>query len=241
MNEDTLVAVCAYTGDQHQVINALGMYLHHDTRVVLFSPEDAPAHVIYPGIERKFVGKACYIGADSWTRQKTHLEILLQYPHKFFFLCDSDSFCLSAKFPEELYRLSKNTIWSNEITEPRPHASKYPKLAFQPSYWISREVMERMVSNWDKVAYEILTPYIDFVMNAASAEAGLLHRPFTALEHTPLTEEPCTASDPWEVLEYRIKYMGATMMHPIKTPEQLNRCVEARKFYEQNNFHLRTA
>lgn len=235
MNDDTLVAVCAYTGDQHQVIAALSQYLHHDTRLVVFSPEDAPAHVLYPGVEHRQVGKACYIGFDSWTRQKMHLEHLLSFPHKYFLLHDSDSFCLTPKIPDQLYRLSKNTLWSNEVTEPRPHESKYPKLAFQPPYWISRPVAEKMVLNWDKVAPEILTPYIDFIMNAVSAEAGLYHRSFTALEHTPNTEDSCVESDPWEILRYRISHMGATMMHPIKTPQQLQMCIAARKFYESQS------
>jgi hypothetical protein len=160
-----------------------------------------------------------------------HLEILLQYPHKYFLLNDSDSFCLNPIFPEVLYRCSKHTIWSNEVTEPRPHASIYPKLAFQPPYWLSREVIESMLLHWDKVKPEPITPYIDFIMNAVAAEAGIQHRSFTALEHTPYTEMPCETSDPWETLRYRIQYMGATMMHPIKTPEQLNLCIAARKAY----------
>jgi hypothetical protein len=231
MNEDTLVAVCCYAGDRQQVLNAMPLYMHHDTPVVVFSPEDSG--VLIPGFKvyNEFVGKACYIGPESWTRQKLHFEALLRHPQNYFLLHDSDSFCLSAKIPRELYRVSKNTLWSNEVTEPRPHASKYPKLAFQPPYFFSREVAERMVLNWDKVGYEIQTPYIDFIMNAVSAEAGVHHRPFTALEHTPLTEEPCTTKDPWEVLEYRIKFMGSTMMHPIKTMDQIRRCINAREFY----------
>lgn len=232
MNPDTLVAVCAYTGDQHQVIAALSQYLHHEVPVIVFSPEDAPAHVDYPGIQHRHVGRACYIGFDSWTRQKMHFEHLLSFPHKYFFLNDSDSFCLNPIFPKELYRLSKNTIWSNEIVEPRPHASKYPKLAFQPPYWVSREVVERMVLKWDMVAPEVHTPYIDFIMNAVSSEAGIAHRSFTALEHTPYTEDLCLSEDPWQILQYRIRYTGAVMMHPVKTPDQLRMCVDARKAYD---------
>jgi hypothetical protein len=221
---ETLVAVCAYTGDQHQVIAALREYLHHGCPVVVFSPADAPAIINYPGVENQLVGKAAYIGADSWTRQKLHLQALLKYPHQFFFLNDSDSFCLNPQFNRTLYLCSQDTIWSNEVTEPRPHESPYPKLAFQPPYWLSREVIERMLEVWDKVPLHPITPYIDFVMNAVAHEAGLQHRSFTALEHTPTTEWPCMVTDPWETLVYRIKFMGAEFMHPIKTVQQLDLC-----------------
>lgn len=232
MNSETLVAVCAYHGDQHQVIAALGQYLHHETPVVVFSPEDQPADVRYPGIEQVRIGLAAYIGAASLTRQKTHLEYLLRRPENFFLLHDSDSLCLSKEIPQHLYRYSQRTIWSNEITEPRPHESPYPKLAFQPPYFLSRPVVEAMVANWDKIGCHPITPYIDWAMMAASCEAGLHHMPFTALEHAPRTEILFSDTDPWRILEYRIKFLGSVFTHPIKTIGQLNLCIEARKFYE---------
>lgn len=232
MNDDTLVAVCAYQGDQHQVIAALGQYLHHETPVVVFSPEDSPADVRYPGIDRKFIGNAVYIGGASLERQRRHLEALLRYPQNFFLLHDSDSLCLSAEIPQHLYRYSQRTIWSNEITEPRPHSSPYPKLAFQPPYFLSRPVIEAMLNNAHKVGVHEVTPYIDWWMNAVSAEAGLQHRPFTSLEHAPRTEVLFSDEDPWRTLEHRIKFMGTAFVHPIKTVQQLQLCIEARKFYE---------
>lgn len=235
MNEDTLVAICAYTGDQHQVINALGQYIHHQCPVVVFSPTNAPAHVVYPGIERRFIGEACYIGGSSLDRQRQHLETLLTYPHKFFLLHDSDSFCLSPKLPDVLYKCSQKTIWSNEVTEPRPHQSPYPKLAFQPPYFLSRNVIEQMLRVAGRVGTHPITPYIDWWMLAVSHEAGLHHRSFTALEHTARTEEPFTGSDPWETLEYRIRYMGSKFMHPIKTISQLQLCINAHGFYESQS------
>jgi len=227
VNEDTLIAVCAYAGDAHQVINALPLYLHHECPVVVFSPTNSPADVRYPGVEREFIGAAAYIGELSLMRQIWNLQALLRHPQNYFLLHDSDSFCLSPAIPWELYTLSEKTIWSNEITEPRPHASPYPKLAFQPPYFLSRRVIEQMLSVADNFTNHPITPYIDWAMNCWSAEAGLSHRSFSALEHTPYTENPCVSDDPWETLRYRIRYMGATMMHPIKTPEQIKLCTEA--------------
>ena len=234
MNPETLVAVCAYHGDQHQVIHALGQYLHHETPVVVFSPEDAPADVRYPGIEQVRIGRAGYIGEVSLARQRAHLEYLRARPENFFLLHDSDSLCLSRQISPRLYGESEYTIWSNEITEPRPHKSPYPKLAFQPPYFLSRTVVEKMLEASHKVGVHPITPYIDWWMNAVSAEAELAHKSFTALEHFSQSDTPCDTSDPWEILRYRISYMGTAFVHPIKTVEQLNLCIDARKFYERS-------
>lgn len=228
---DCLVAVCAYTGDQHQVITGLDLYLHHKCPVVVFSPEDAPADVRYPGIEREFVGRRAYIGQDSLDRQRMHFERLLARPYNFFLLHDSDSFCLSPEIPDHLFYYSQKTVWSNEVVEPRPHASPYPKIAMQPPYFLSRPVLEKLVSVADKVKAHEITPYIDWAMLAWTYEAGLQHKPFTALEHTPRTEEPCRETDPWEILRYRIKFMGTKFVHPIKTPAQQQLCRDAYAFY----------
>jgi hypothetical protein len=230
LNKDTLVAVCCYRGDQHQVIGALPEYLHHECPVVVFSPKDQPAEI--PGVLNVNVGQACYIGALSLMRQVEHLMWLREQPQNFFLLHDSDSLCLSKEIPEHLYRFSQNTIWSNEIVEPRPHPSPYPKLAFQPPYFLSRNVIERMLGAAHKPGCHEITPYIDWFMNACSAEAGLEHMPFTALEHAPRTEMIFSDSDPWRILEHRIRYYGTSFVHPIKTEEQRNLCRAARKFYE---------
>ncbi len=233
MNADTCIAVCCYQGDAHQVINALGQYLHHECPVVVFSPHDRPADIRYPGVESVNIGQAMYIGPESLTRQKLHFEHLLRRPENYFLLHDSDSLCLSAEIPTHLYRFSQRTIWSNEITEPRPHSSPYPKLAFQPPYFLSRPVVEAMVNNWDKPGCHPITPYIDWIMNAVSCEAGLNHMPFTALEHAARTEILFSDTDPWRQLEYRIKFHGTAFVHPIKTVQQQQLCIEARKFYER--------
>ena len=231
LNPDTHVSVCCYAGDMHQVQLALNVYRHHETPLVVFSPADSPA--ILPDVDCLTMGKRAYIGQDSLDRQRMYLETLLTFRQNYFLMHDSDSLCLSAKLPAELYYWAdRGAIYSNEVTEPRPHKSPYPKLAFQPPYFFSRASLEKMLSIAGKIKAHHITPYIDWQMVALCCEAGLGHIPFTSLEHAARTQVPFTGSDPWEQLAYRIKFMGTAFVHPIKTPEQLTLCLRSRKFYE---------
>lgn len=224
MNPNTLVSVHCYQGDEDRVRHAasLGLYQHHECPCVVMSPLDSKVKI--EGVECQYGGGVGYIGAVSLSRQVKHMEILLMHPHEWFLMNDSDSFCLARELPAELYSCP-DTIWSNEVVEPRPHESPYPKLAFQPPYFIHRHAIWRMLQVAGKVGCHEITPYIDWQMNALSAEAGLKHRAFTELERP--TTEICSETDPWKILEFRIKKMGAIMMHPIKTPEQFQICKDA--------------
>ncbi len=222
MNPETLVSVHCYQGDAHQVVNAMPFYQHHECPVVVMSPNDSKVKV--DGVECQWGGGVGYIGAVSLDRQVKHMQILLSHPHEWFFMNDSDSFCVAPELPKQIYECP-DTIWSGELTESRPHTSPYPKLAFQPPYFIHRHAMWRMVQVSGKVGCHEITPYIDWQMNALSSEAGLKHRAWTELE-TP-TQEVCTETDPWKILEFRIKHIGMVMMHPIKTPEQIAICKNA--------------
>lgn len=231
MNPDTIVAACCYAGDAHQVIHALGLYLHHKCPFLVFSPVNSQAGVNYPGVIQHFVGRAAYIGQESIDRQRNHLEILSKYPCDYFLLNDSDSFCLSPNIPEHLYNYSSDTIWSNEVVEPRPHESPYPKLAFQPPYFLSKRVVKKMLTVAHKVTAHAITPYIDWWMLAVACEAGLQHRSFSELEHAPRTEIPCMTDDPWLKLEFKIRYRGAKFMHPIKLQTDREMCIAAHEYY----------
>jgi len=230
VNDQTLVAVCCYQGDAHQVVNALPVYQQHGCKVVILSPEDSP--VVIPGVECQHAGKRAYIGADSLHRQLRYFEKLLLFPHTYMLLHDSDSLCLSAKIPERLYYESEKTVWSNEVQEPRPHASPYPKIAMQPPYFLTRDSIWRMLNIAGRLNVHPITPYVDWFMLALTCEAGLKHMPFTHFEHPSYCDKPFEGTDPWQQLDYRIRYMGTNFVHPIKTPEQVRLCVEARKFYE---------
>lgn len=235
MNENTVVSVHCYAGDEELVRRAMLIHCAHGCPVIVLSPEDSPV-VIQPHWA-KHLGKRAYIGADSWTRQHEHLKYLLTFPHKYFLLNDADSFCVSARIPKQLYLEADNTLWSNEVAEPRPHASPYPKIAAQPPYFLTRDSIQRMLEASARVPVHEITPYLDYAMLAWACEAGLQHRAFTELEHPSDYVFQATELDPeraaWQQLDYRIRYRGTCFCHPIKTQEQVDLCKEAREFYEQ--------
>lgn len=231
MNTDTICAVCCYQGDADLVARALPVHLAHGVPVIVLSPEDSP--VRFPGILCHNAGKRAYIGEDSWTRQIAHLKTLLCYPYKYFLLNDADSFCVSAKIPEQLYWKPEGMFWSNKVPEPRPHSSPYPKIAAHPPYFLTRTSMEKLIESSKRVPVHPITPYIDFAMLAWACEAGLQLRAFAELEDFSKAPD-YTGDDPWERLDYRIRHTGACFCHPIKTQAQLDLCINARKFYESS-------
>lgn len=237
MNENTVISVHCYQGDSDLVRRALPIHCAHECPVIIMSPADSP--VVIPPHWPVHLGKRAYIGADSWTRQHEHLKYLLSFPQKYFLLNDADSFCVSAIIDPRLYEQAEGTLWSNEVTEPRPHASKYPKIAAQPPYFLTRDSIQRMLDASARVPVHNITPYLDFAMLAWACEAGLRHRAFTELEHPSDRVFRATDPDPvraaWQQLDYRIRYRGTCFCHPIKTQEQVDLCREAREYYEQTN------
>ncbi len=212
MNESTLIAVFGYgpskhgsntwdyknAGDVERIRMLLPYYEHHKCPVVIMSPSDAPILKLGPHICRQ-AGKRAYTGQASLDRQRDHLRILLGYPFKHFLLCDSDSCCVTPEIPQNFYDV--DAFWSNEITEPRPHASPYPKLALHPPYFCSREVLGRMLTVADRVVAHPITPFIDHYMLQLVCESGVEHRNF--LDY---------------ILDRRI------MIHPVKTKEDIIKC-----------------
>lgn len=178
MNEDTLIVVHCYAGDKEQVENALPVHLRHRRPVLILSPEDAPVEIEQPGVTWRAGGKRGYYGQDSLDRQVIHLKMLLETPYRYFLLNDSDSVCLSPEIPRYLYEGAENTVWSNVVREGRPHASPYPKIAFHPPYFVTRETIERLLSVADGIKAHEITPFIDWFMVAMTCEAGLEYRSF---------------------------------------------------------------
>lgn len=242
---DTLVVVHAYAGDAALVEAFLPQYRHHDCDVLVLSPEDAP--VVIEGVECRSAGKRGYYGQDSLDRQREHLRILLEYPHRWFLLNDSDSMCLSPQIPAYLYE-SGDVVWSNEVREYRPHASPYPKIALQPPYFLTRGAIERMLAVGPIEAHPI-TPFVDWMMLALVCEAGLEHRSypdgrsFPAWRHTHIPETKELGHDYTHVQESRgidgAKRMsqqvlrGAVMVHSIKHPPVRDQLLAARQRYER--------
>lgn len=238
MNEiNTIVAVCCYAGDRDLVERAMPVHLAHGCSVVILSPKDSA--VEFPGILCHKVGRRAYIGPDSLHRQLQYFKVLLEYPHEYFLLNDADSFCVSAKIPDRLYAECDGVVWSNEVGEPRPHVSPYPKIAMQPPYFLHRSSMEKMLKVGHSLNVHPITPYVDWFMLAMACEAGLKHRPFTDLEHScshPFTSTGSEDQHCWQQLDYRIRYLGSAFCHPIKTDWQLKLCREAREFYESTPY-----
>lgn len=232
MNPDTLVAVSAYAGDAHQVSGNIEAYAHHQTPVVIFSPEDSP--VIFPGWDCKQAGKRAYIGQDSLDRQRRYLEILLSYPHKFFLFNDSDSMCLSAEIPRFVYD-ELDVIWSNEVTEPRPHRSSYPKIALQPPYFLSRQGIEKLLSI--NIPAHPITPYIDWYMLALACESGLKHKDFSIGEigNPKIHGDTMGVSwgEPWAALATRVRIHGRVFVHPVKSKDHLDRLLEHHRVFKE--------
>jgi hypothetical protein len=240
--EKTLVAVHCYAGDADLVRAFLPQYLHHETNVLILSPENAPVNIDHPRVECRSAGKAAYFGEDSLERQRLHLQILLEYPYDWFLLNDSDSMCLSRKIPEYLYQ-HPGTVWSNEVSESRPHTSPYPKIAFHPPYFLDRQCIERMLEVADTIETHPITPFIDWYMLALTMEAGLKHRSFLdgasfpAWVHGRIPETKKLGHDYVHVQASRgvdgarkmQQYVrrGTVMVHSVKHPPVRDKLVEA--------------
>lgn len=146
MNENTLVAVSAYAGDQHQVETNLPVYLHHECPVLILSPEDAPiTDVKDPRVCFRQAGKKGWIGTHTLERHLLFLKILLEYPQEFFLFNDADSICISPEIPKYLYAYPE-IVWSNEVWDTNPAPSFLPKIALQPPYFLSRKNIEGMIA-----------------------------------------------------------------------------------------------
>lgn len=214
MNAGILVAVFGYgpsvvseppfvkpEGDAERIRMLLPYYEHHYCPVVIMSPEDAPIKKMGPHICRH-AGRRAYIGQASLDRQRDHLRMLLEYPHKYFLLNDSDSLCVDPIIPPWLYDdENKGVFWSNEIVESRPHTSPYPKIALHPPYFLSRQTLQQILSVSDKTKAHPITPYIDHYMLQLVCESGVKHKSFL------------------DRLEDR-----RIMLHPVKTKEDILIC-----------------
>lgn len=235
MNEHTLITVCGYTGDQHQIENLTPWYLHHEAPVIVMSPEDSPITKLKaaPTVICRQAGKRAYIGQDSLDRQLLHMKIALQYDFDFFLMHDSDSVCVSPVIPQHMY--AEDFVWSNEVGEDRPHASPYPKIAMQPPYGLSRKNLEKLVAVAPRVLAHPITPYIDWFFVALCSEAGIQHRAWWDKEKDFGTPHPTEliAQDPWNEMWDRVRNHGRVMVHPIKTLEWMQRLDTEHKLFKQ--------
>lgn len=189
MNEDTRVSVHCYEGDAPNVrdLNEAGLYSHHGCPVTILSPEDSP--VVIEGMDCRQGGIRESAGQGSLDRQRRHMEMLLEYPENFFYMNDGDSVCLSPRFPDYLYA-EPNVLWSNLVWNPIPEQQQgygaeyypggFPRLAFQPPYFISRAVIERLLTVADdpSVKCNPIMPFIDHYMVQLAVAAKVTWKAF---------------------------------------------------------------
>lgn len=235
MNPDTAVVVFGYSGDAHQIFMMLPYYQHHKCPVVIFSPTDRP-------ITRKDSGTVFfrhggkdgadrgYVGQVSLDRQAIQMKKLLEeFPQKFFLFNDSDSVCLSPHLPQYLYNAA-DTVWSNEVsdmmhvrTDP---AYPWPRLAFQPPYFLSRESVQAWITAADTVKADPQTPFLDWFFMAATVHMKIKHANFLNGEGVSC---PTRGYEPGcQAMENAVRHHRAVFLHSIKTKDVLLRMAHAR-------------
>lgn len=241
LNPNTLVSVHCYSGDADQIHTLRPLYEHHQCPVVVMSPSDSPVTSFGPHICWHESGQRAYIGQASLDRQFIQMRQLLDFRKDdgsgwdWFFMNDSDSVCLDAKFPDYLYE-EEDVLWSNlvddfrkpggtfeGITWPNDYHAGLPLVASQPPYFLSRKAMQAMVDNYGKVRMCPITPFLDWSMVQMAHAAGVKLKPF---RHGASCETKTTMGK--AVMRQCIVERGAMMVHAIKTPEARDMCIAAR-------------
>lgn len=218
MNPDTRVSVHCYEGDKQQVIDMLPAYTHHGCPVTIISPDDSRVELpAVPGLlDCAFGGKRQSMGQLSLDRQREHMRMLLGYPEHFFLMNDADSVCLSPELPAYLYA-EPDILWSNLVYDPIPaqqrgYAPGFPRLAFQPPYFLSRPTIERLLAVAEGVVANPVMPYIDHYMVQLSVKAGLVWKGFPDGVSTGISIEP----GKMELAQVEVRHKGAVFIHSVK-------------------------
>ena len=100
---------------------------------------------------------------------------------------------------------------------------KWPRLAFQPPYFFSRSILERLVKTEGTFEADMQTPFIDWLMMAICAAGDIPHKNYR-------DGVSCPTSDNHSRLHMvnNIVQRGAVMLHSVKTPLALQEMVSAR-------------
>lgn len=235
MNPSTRVAVFCYAGDAPQVIGALPILLHHECPVTILSPVDS--QVAIQGVESRFAGQRQYTGQLSLDRQWEQMKLLLTYPEDYFLCHDSDSVCLSPEIPKYLY--AEDVLWSNLVKDDmqgREHGfymDGFPRLAFQPPYFMSRKVIERLLAPVMEKNLDMnpTLPFIDHYMVQLAVKAGVPGKNFNDGFTGPVSGSTNAFEQAWRAVQQR----GAVMIHSVKGPQFWQPLMQARGFYLAGN------
>jgi hypothetical protein len=222
------------------------MYLHHECPLVILSPEDSKATITYPGVENRYGGKRAYIGQDSLDRQREHLKILLTFPEHNFLIHDSDSVNLDPKIPDYLYD-EPDVVWSNQVHDDIPeHQStfpaRWPHVAFQPPYFLSRRTIEAMLAVADGITASPVMPFIDFYMLQLTMAAGLPWKRFFDCVSCPIAidivahpvpneHEIEVYSNGFKIAMNLVRNKGANILHSVKDHRAMKELAEAHRLY----------
>jgi len=222
LNPRTLVTCHGYYGDSAQIRNMLKYQEHHQCPLVIMSPTDSPILKMGPHICRT-AGQRAYIGQLSLDRQYAQMRAMLDYPFEYFLANDSDSLCISPKLPDFLYQ--DDVLWSNEVSDLmhlRQPDYTWPRLAFQPPYFFSRGILERMIATEGKFKTDMQTPFIDWLFMAMAVAGEIPHRNYP-------NGCSCPTSD-YNTRKHMCSQIsrGAIMLHSIKTPLALMEAATAR-------------
>jgi hypothetical protein len=247
MNPNTRVAVCCYAGDQRQVIQSLGLYLHHECPVVIMSPGDAPAEIRYPGVENRVAGKRAYFGPDAQARHLVHLKLLLTFPENHFLMHESDSFCLDPKIPDYLYA-DPHRVWANTVDdEDAAHQAALPAdcphVSFQAPWFLSRKTIEALIAAADRVTYSPDLKYVDLYLVQLTYAAGLPWSGFLNQVCCPIAARDDDQNlSQWQRDTYAVGLQiglnhardGANMVHSVKNPAAAQALLRA---YDEGKSH----
>jgi len=204
----------------------LGLHMHHGCPVTILSPEGAKVEIIHPGVANRFGGLRAYTGIPSLERQRRHLEILLDFPEKYFFINDADSACLTPELPGYLYA-EPDLVWSMVATDDDldPYLDEtLPHVAFQPPYFLSRKTIEAMLASADKVVPDPRLLNIDHYMVQLAYAAGL---PWRGLEKA-VGGHFSTNAEHLAVGINAVKNDGYIFIHGAKTQEAWAALIAAR-------------
>lgn len=236
MNDDTIVVVSAYAGDQHQVEANLPVYLHHRCPVVILSPADKPiVRVADARVHCQWAGEAEWAGPKSLKRHLRFLNMMLEFRQSWFLMHDADSVCLSPDLPDYLYQ--SKAAWSNEVPDLNTGASLLRKVAVQPPYFFHRDVLEAIVakaanpptSYYGEITGDpIVTQCIDHYHHQLSAECGFPEKSF-----------PDGAS--WETsselglreMTRKVRDDGTVFVHQVKSSSALLTLLGAHEVFKK--------
>lgn len=242
VNPDTLVSVHGYAGDANQVKFMMPYYRHHGCPVVVMSPTDSPIleKVIgaHPDVTYENGGSRAYTGQLSLDRQIAHLEMLLKHKQRYFLMNDADSVCLSPQLPKYLYD-EPDVLWSQVVSDemhirPDP-AYPWPRLAFQPPYFCSREVVEKLLSVARDIKAEPQTPFIDWCMMAWAVGAQIPYKSYHNGVSCPTWTGGRLYHEGIRLMEGMVQNHGTIFLHSIKSLDVLLVMAKARLRYKKKH------